>query len=108
MSTELAWAAGLYDGEGCVSSTGTGAQAVVGQSSSSDEAPEVLVRFQRAVGAGKINGPYLRPNRRPHYRWTLGRRADVIDFYAKLWPFLSGPKKTQAIYRGVAPQEASS
>jgi hypothetical protein len=101
--TEIAWAAGFYDGEGCVSSTGTGVQVIVGQSSS-DGVPEVLERLRAAVDLGKINGPYYREGQQPHYRWTLGRREDVRTFFTLLWPYLSGPKKQQALRRGVNPQ----
>ena len=66
---ELAWAAGLFDGEGTISlvthrkkrKTKTYEYKQVHVLVSQSGSPEVLERFQRAVGGlGKIYGPYER------------------------------------------------
>jgi hypothetical protein len=68
LTLQLAWAAGLFDGEGCTSARPYPSRAnsvrifvSVSQSShSADLVPSVLERFQRAVGGmGSISAPYL-------------------------------------------------
>lgn len=96
MSTELAWAAGFYDGEGSTS------VATVKQSSGktyryikmsvSQNEREPLERFMAAVGEGKIVGPYKgRP--RIHHWNVVG--AGASRTYSRIEPFLSGPKRRQ-------------
>ena len=104
MSEELAWAAGLFCGEGSTYWRGSirksnnreyGAPAIeVAQAGD----PWVLERFQSAVGGfGKINGPYdNKPGRRPYYQYSAGARAEVREILRLLWPWLSPDKKKQA------------
>lgn len=97
-SHELAWAAGLFDGEGHVrharrlSRYGThrvfiGYQLIVGQ-----KTPHVLLRFQTAVGGlGKVY-------RRKSGLWIFFASSfeDVQAIIAMLWRWLSPVKRTQA------------
>lgn len=61
----LAWAAGLYDGEGCAYLRGhrTHDGYVIGEvaltQSGCGEPPEVLRRLAQVIGVGHINGPYI-------------------------------------------------
>lgn len=59
--TELAWAAGAFEGEGTVSSARTRGKlrirAAISQNGG-EEARAFLERFVRAVGVGKVLGPY--------------------------------------------------
>jgi hypothetical protein len=58
---EVAWAAGLFEGEGCL--TITSGQPVMRLNSTDEDAPQ---RFYEIVGAGKVYGPYPRkPPRKP-------------------------------------------
>lgn len=107
---ELAWAAGFFDGEGTITLTGRRAvrhhnfMVAIKQSVGSDAAvPDVLARFQAAVGAGKIGGPYIdrptrqgfSPNRRPSFTWyAIDAEADLV--LARLWPQLGSVKRAQA------------
>ena len=96
MNTELAWAAGFFDGEGSIQLRKTGLQLYVGQTD-----PRPLERFAAAVGVGKVNGPYGpyarngTPNTwKPMYAWQVGgRKAEAV--FALLQPFLSEPKREQ-------------
>jgi hypothetical protein len=60
----VAWAAGLYDGEGSASMfmpqrrKTARRQMQVSQGGSVDSPPEVLLRFRDVVGFGNITGPY--------------------------------------------------
>jgi hypothetical protein len=53
---EIAWAAGLFEGEGCI--TITGGQPYMRLNSTDEDTPR---RFCEIVGAGKVYGPYSRP-----------------------------------------------
>lgn len=97
--TELAWAAGFFDGEGCVTNRPTARDRCpvpkiqVGQSDD-EGVPETLVRFERAVGVPcRIYGPFKQAGRRDKYTLSIGKWADVQTARGRLWPYLSGPKR---------------
>jgi hypothetical protein len=96
METELAWAAGFFDGEG---SSYTIKQKYV-QLSVSQQDRRPLDRFAKAVGTGNVRGPYTGKARpKPLYFWTsAGTRATFV--MTQLWPFLSDPKKEQFLAKG--------
>jgi hypothetical protein len=98
-----AWAAGLFDGEGCSSLLHhrshlgymTGELSVT--QSSLVGSPEVLRRFGVVVGAGHISGPYSQRNATMDvYRWKAAALGDVERVIAELWPWLGDVKRAQA------------
>jgi hypothetical protein len=103
-STEVAWAAGLFDGEGSVSVSGTGTRPSYPQpsmevpQSGEHGIPDALVRFRDAIGYGSITGPHPPRSpwgRLPGYRWELGGHLAVEGVAAKLWPWLGSVKRLQ-------------
>lgn len=87
---EVAWAAGLFEGEGTVTAKrGKGAghryQAAVIMT---DE--DVLRRFAEVIGLGKFYGPYqpANPNAKPIWRWMTTRNAEIERMSALLGPWL--------------------
>lgn len=99
----LAWAAGLFDGDGstCFERHGSHAGYVRADmsitQSSRDGRPEVLVRFHEILGLGRINGPYGgSPAWEPVYRWKAHRLVDVETVARSLWPWLGTVKRVQA------------
>jgi LAGLIDADG-like domain len=90
---ELAWAAGLFDGEGTIGLNQRHISMSMAQVN-----PEVLLRFQAAVGGlGHVYGPYQRQEK-THSQWwvfcpTSFEHTQAI--VAMLWTFLSSPKKEQ-------------
>ncbi|MDE3112897.1 MAG: hypothetical protein KGN00_12265 [Chloroflexota bacterium] len=98
--TELAWAAGFWDGEGSAYLTGAlhratrQPQARVNQASSSG-IPDVLFKFQRAVQLGRIQGPDIVEGREPLYRWIVSSRAEIFATYVALRPYLGAVKRLQ-------------
>jgi hypothetical protein len=94
---ELAWAAGLYDGEGSCGCYGKhdgrarkSSYWQIRLSVGQHYDPEVLHRFVAAVGVGKVYGPY------EGRKWSVqcvGANAEII--IERLWPWLSGPKRRQ-------------
>ncbi len=101
---ERAWAAGLFDGEGCVTVTGRrdstwrGVQLYLSQSSAV-EAPDTIARFHRAVrGLGSLTGPHQPRSpwsRLPQYHWQTNGRHKVSAVIRLLWPWLSEVKRSQ-------------
>lgn len=106
--TELAWAAGFFDGEGYVGTSKSGRylniRCAIGQSYS----PETLYRFLSAVGVGKVVGPFKRANREhgDYWIWRCSGTNQSKAVFDKLLPFLSGPK-TEQYYRAVRDNEES-
>jgi len=95
METELAWAAGFFDGEGSIcawhSVNTTTVTLEVGQVS---RIP--LDRFQKAVAIGSVNGPYKgKSGRKDFYKWVTNGPKNVGDVVEKLLPYLCEPKRTQ-------------
>lgn len=90
---ELAWAAGLFDGEGTTSVLAAKRDKwKYPRLSMAQKNPEVLYKLQQLLG-GKV----YKSNTRNIYNWNVYKREDVIDALNKLWPFLSEQKKEQAI-----------
>lgn len=57
-----------------------------------DKIPEVLLRFQRAVGGrGNITGPY----RERLFHWTTRKHTAFDEVMTMLWPWLSECKRAQ-------------
>jgi hypothetical protein len=104
-STELAWAAGFYDGEGSVwyrppvrsgASSSRGGQGHVRISVQQND-PYVLERFKAAVGCGRVVGPYERKTGKHNPFWTYEahRFGEVMAVVCFLWKFLSPIKREQ-------------
>lgn len=97
-SLTVAWAAGLYDGEGSCSAylpkkrRTYRRQMAVSQGGQPAELPEVLTRFRAAVlGIGHITGPY----RGYLYYWKTSRKEALDQIAALLWPYLGAEKRSQ-------------
>lgn len=94
--TELAWAAGFFDGEGSFS---TNKGYITAHVTQADDLP-ILKRFHRAVGIGRIYGPYQRQARwKPFAKWQAIATHEVDELFRLLSPYLSPVKKRQ--YRTV-------
>jgi hypothetical protein len=98
--TELAWAAGFWDGEGSAWLTqpegrGTAQPRARINQSSPNGVPQVLLRFQRAIRLGKVTGPTIADGKEPLYRWVVSSRADVLATYIALRPWLGPVKRSQ-------------
>jgi len=103
MSEEIAFAAGLFEGEGWAgvgSNHGGRTRSGSMQIQMCDREP--LERFFEAVGAGKLYGPYQRKGvGRPIYRWIATRSKEVHHVARLLWPFLS-PRRQQQLETAIA------
>lgn len=93
---DLAWAAGLFEGEGHVGMHGrSGNRSIVASLNMTDE--DVVKQFQRIVNVGVI---YPRPPQKdgwkPQWCWKVGSFEEVQAIIAMLWPWLQSRRKTQA------------
>ena len=98
----LAWAGGLFDGEGCASMyphrshVGYLSQELAVTQSSARGRPEVLERLQSITGAGRVYGPYRQSRSiRPVYRWKATARGDVERLISMLMPWVNAVKREQ-------------
>ena len=94
----LAWAAGLFEGEGCVSG-----QRIAGtfypKLSLGSTDPDVLVAFQLAIGGfGNITTKSRRgtkPHWKPAQQWQLTRFEHLQAVLAMLWPWLKSRRRAR-------------
>lgn len=101
---ELAWAAGLFDGEGSTElhlrrASGRaffGIRTKVSQCDASG-IPVVLLRFRDAMGCGWIEGPASGPGYANAYKWASGSAA-ALTCIERLWPYLGTVKRAQALH----------
>lgn len=92
--TEIAWAAGFYDGEGCATLYRKKGNAAVRLIVVQRER-ELLERFQDAVGGlGKFY--YNARVRYPIWQWHAGREPEAREVLRILWPYLGRIKREQA------------
>ena len=95
--TEWAWAAGLFEGEGCISMTGRagGKHQPVLQLTMTDR--DTVKRFHRVVGVGNFTGPQKvqRERHRPTWRWQAGAWRDVAHVLIRFAPWLSERRRSK-------------
>lgn len=97
IQTELSWAAGFWDGEGCTSA-GRGVPMVV----ITQAERYTLDRFMAAVGGvGAIYGPYHYESKQfkstqPIWHYRAVKFEDAQAVLAMLWKYLSPSKREQA------------
>ena len=107
----LAWAAGLFAGDGCLAlekrnlrlGTRYSLRMSVGQSGQSR--PEVLLKFHDLMGVGRITGPKEVPGKEPQYSWYVCARPVIARCMSLIWPWLGVDKRNQYL-NGLARIEA--
>lgn len=91
---ELAWAAGLFEGEGSFHVTTSKYGSRVPTMTIQMTDPDVLERFQRIVDSGRVRGPLSRGSRRkPIYSIDVAERASVKRVTEAFLPWL-GVRRT--------------
>jgi hypothetical protein len=91
---DRAWAAGFFDGEGWANRQGRGVNSRINQASL-DGIPEVLVKFQRIVGVGRIHGPIIVEGKQPLYYWDATSRPDLLQVVDRIAPWLCSVKRAE-------------
>ena len=104
---DLAWAAGLFEGEGCFcwvkipNRNNRPTPYSYCQASLHTTDKDVLEKFVSVIGFGKVNGPYIYtsktiPMRKPSWYWAIrgyDRFQAVVDM---LWPWLGKRRRAKA------------
>jgi hypothetical protein len=97
----LAWAAGLFAGDGCLGvekrklrlGTRYSLRMSVGQSGQTE--PEVLRKFQDLMCVGRITGPKVIERTEPQYSWYVCARPLIEQCMSLIWPWLDAVKRNQ-------------
>jgi hypothetical protein len=97
---DIAWAAGLIEGEGSIQvrKKANGASVVVQMT---DE--DVLKSMQSRLGIGTVNGPYGHAGtsvRKPRWMWQIGHQRDVARLLLAITPMM-GVRRREQIDRAV-------
>ena len=99
-ASEIAWAAGLFEGEGCFYFGHRNLQATLAMTDA-----DVVDRFERIVGFGHRSvreGDHKNDKRgyknewKPIYRWSARSFEHVQALIAMLWPYLGDRRKARA------------
>ena len=93
-SHDFAWAAGFFDGEGWANRSGRGVQSRINQAGP-DGIPEVLIKFQRIVGVGRIQGPIIIEGKQPLYWWIATSGPDLTQVVERIAPWLCPVKRAE-------------
>ena len=95
---ELAWAAGFYEGEGCIGAYQYGRRLVLRMSVVNTD-PEPMQRFYKAVGVGYVTGPNHPPafkaHWKPRYVWQAQTREAIETVVKLLYGELSVRRQQQ-------------
>ncbi len=99
-SDDLAWAAGLFEGEGSIvcnliHNRNNSYRTSVSMSSSDKD---VLEKFTEIVERGTVLGPYKSkyPNRKDKYDWAVQNYSDCLFVLGQLYPHLCERRKAKA------------
>jgi hypothetical protein len=102
---ELAWAAGFFDGEGWAAKRKRGVHSRINQAGPNGM-PEVLLKFHRIVGVGRLKGPQCKEGKQDLYWWEATSRPDVERVADQIAPWLCPVKRAEferALGRSLAP-----
>lgn len=102
---EVAWAAGIFEGEGTAMrhSSGNGGRVAVGMTDK-----DVLEHFNRIFPSPSgVKMERRPPGIKDLYRWERGRGEDVREFYEYVFGFLGERRKGQALLVLVSIDERS-
>ncbi len=91
---ELAWAAGLFEGEGCFAFKKDSAPRALAQIQMTDE--DAVRRFHQAVGIGSVSGPRSYGDRRPSWVWNVQSNEEFQAIVAMLWYGLGQRRREKA------------
>lgn len=95
---EIAWASGLFEGEGCICFTGKYSVALGVNLTDHD----TLERFARIVSVGRVTGPYQHTTSihgtvgKPMWSWKASQQDDVRKTLRRMLPWLGARRTTRA------------
>jgi len=95
---DLAWAAGLWEGEGCFA-CGVAGNASKGRTISailSMTDQDVVEHFRDVIGFGKISQPTPSKGHKQAYRWSVHNFEKVQALIGYLYPYLGARRREKA------------
>jgi hypothetical protein len=95
---DLAWFAGIYEGEGNIYARKSGHAGIAIRISSTDR--DIVARICAVMGFGTVDVRSVRETHlgtKPQYRWTLSRFEQVQAVVAVCWPWLGARRRAQAL-----------
>jgi hypothetical protein len=90
----IAWASGLFEGEGCISISD---KRIALELQMTDE--DVVRKVRLVMGVGSVGGPYrdkARPKNKPYWRWTVSSGRQAAATLAAMWSFLGVRRRARA------------
>ena len=94
-----AWIAGIYEGEGCISSRshvrkdGTRAPRLTVVMADED----VITRLYNITGVGTVSGPYNYTGGKPQFKWHISELDDIEYIISQIWEWLGERRKQQIV-----------
>src|SRR3954453_18258073 len=90
---EVAWVAGLFEGEGCiVHRRQAAAELILG---TTDE--DVAERLHRIMGCGTLNVEVRQAPHRTLYRWSLCEGSAITEVLTALLPYFGERRRQRAL-----------
>jgi hypothetical protein len=94
---DIAWATGLFEGEGTMGVFGNGAKSKVTSMALIMSDEQTVRRFAAIVGIGSVYGPLNYKNSvKPLWRWRANRTYDCHRLIRRMWPLLGDRRREQA------------
>jgi hypothetical protein len=95
--TDIVWAAGLFEGEGCISTPARNnlkqRMVYIGMTDK-----DVMERFVSVVGYGNLNGPkWAKNSTKPLWQWSVEKRSEVLRILKMFLPHLGIRRAEKAI-----------
>lgn len=90
---DVAWAAGLFEGEGCISNNGRVSVDLTLKMTDKD----VVDRFHEIVGVGYRTEVPPKKNWKRQYGWKTGAKADVLTVLDLLEPYFGQRRKEASL-----------
>jgi len=91
----LAWAAGIFEGEGCISVSNDRRRRLKVSVSMTDR--DVIEKFGHIMGLGSVRGPYMKAGLKDSWQWEVTSSENVQAVLAAFWEFLCSRRKTKAV-----------
>ena len=98
----VAWAAGLFEGEGCITFDSRSPNHRRIRIKMTDR--DVMQKFVDIVGYGKLGGPYMegkpgtpRAKHKPYWSWGTGKRSEVLRILKMFVPYFGKRRSKKAI-----------
>jgi hypothetical protein len=98
-SIDIAWAAGLFEGEGCFY-VALDRRKKVTRATLRMTDKDVVERFARIVGVGCISANPQKqgePSQKPIWTWSTNKQSDVLRFVDLVEPYLGSRRRAKAL-----------